>query len=93
MYESTNREKDSAVTHAFSSFLGYYLPTDSKVAGTIKTLNNLFCLTFNINQIDNQKNIPGILYGRYQGDSYAGGNPWQLLTAVLGELFYQGANY
>lgn len=30
--------------------------------------------------------------GRYPGDSYAGGNPWQLLTAVLGKLFYQGAN-
>ena len=32
----------------------------------------------------------GILIGRYPGDSYAGGNPWQLLTAVLGELFYLG---
>ena len=29
-----------------------------------------------------------MLIGRYPGDSYAGGNPWQLLTAVLGELFY-----
>jgi hypothetical protein len=29
--------------------------------------------------------------GRYPGDSYAGGNPWQLLTAVLGKIFYQGA--
>ena len=28
---------------------------------------------------------------RYPGDSYAGGNPWQLLTAVLGEVFYLGA--
>jgi hypothetical protein len=32
----------------------------------------------------------GILIGRYPGDSYAGGNPWQLLTAVLGELFFLG---
>lgn len=30
--------------------------------------------------------------GRYPGDSYAGGNPWQLLTAVLAKTFYQGAN-
>ena len=30
------------------------------------------------------------MIGRYPGDSYAGGNPWQLLTAVLGELFYLG---
>jgi len=29
--------------------------------------------------------------GRYPGDSYAGGNPWQLLTAVLAKVFYQGA--
>ena len=28
---------------------------------------------------------------RYPGDHYAGGNPWQLLTAVLGETFYLGA--
>ncbi len=30
--------------------------------------------------------MEGILIGRYPGDSYAGGNPWQLLTAVLGKL-------
>ena len=30
------------------------------------------------------------MIGRYPGDSYDGGNPWQLLTAVLGELFYLG---
>jgi glucoamylase len=29
--------------------------------------------------------------GRYPGDTYAGGNPWQLLTAVLAKTFYQGA--
>ena len=33
-----------------------------------------------------------MLIGRYPGDIYAGGNPWQLLTAVLAELFYQGAS-
>ena len=33
----------------------------------------------------------GIVIGRYPGDHYAGGNPWQLLTAVLGETFYLGA--
>jgi len=34
--------------------------------------------------------FPGVLIGRYPGDSYAGGNPWQLLTAVTGEFFYLG---
>ena len=32
---------------------------------------------------------PGVLIGRYPGDSYAGGNPWSLLTAVTGEVFYK----
>ena len=44
-----------------------------------------------INQNDNKASIPGVLLGRYPGDSYAGGNPWQLLTAVLAKTFYQGA--
>ena len=33
----------------------------------------------------------GILIGRYPNDGYAGGNPWQLLTAVTAECFYVGA--
>lgn len=40
---------------------------------------------------DNDAKIPGVLYGRYPGDSYAGGNPWQLLSASLAELYYQCA--
>ena len=32
------------------------------------------------------------MIGRYPGDSYAGGNPWQLLTAVFAKTFYQGAS-
>lgn len=33
-----------------------------------------------------------MLFGRYPGDSYAGGNPWPLLTAVTAKAFYQGAS-
>lgn len=33
-----------------------------------------------------------MLFGRYPGDVYAGGNPWQLLTAVVAKTFYQGAS-
>lgn len=36
--------------------------------------------------------IPGVLIGRYPGDTYAGGNPWQLLSAAFAKAFYQGAN-
>ena len=32
-----------------------------------------------------------IISTRYPGDSYAGGNPWQLLTAAHAEVFYLGA--
>ena len=88
--ESDNRQKDSAVIHAFSSFDIYSL-TDDKVAKTIKTLALTFCSEYSINQQDTKKGEPGVLMGRYPGDSYAGGNPWQLLTAVLAKTFYQGA--
>lgn len=91
MKESDNRQKDSSVIHAFSSF-GAYSLTDDKVAKTIKQYSLTFCIEYQINQDDNKAKIPGILLGRYPGDSYAGGNPWQLLTAVLAKLFYQGAS-
>lgn len=90
-YESTNREQDSSVIHALSSF-DIISVTDGKVAKTISTLMRTFCAQYQINQKDNKDGIPGNLMGRYPGDSYAGGNPWQLLTAVLGKLFYQGAS-
>lgn len=87
----TNRQQDGAVIHAFSSFPGYYSWTDSKVSATIRKYAKTFCDEYPINQKDNEAGIPGILIGRYPGDVYAGGNPWQLLTAVLAELFYKGA--
>jgi hypothetical protein len=42
MTESSNRQKDGAVIHAFSSFDGYSM-TDQKVAKTISTLSLTFC--------------------------------------------------
>ena len=88
--ESSNRQKDSAVIHALSSFNVYPL-TDSKVSSTIKVLTQTFCSEYSINQAGIKEGKPGVLMGRYPGDSYAGGNPWQLLTAVLAKIFYQGA--
>jgi len=90
MYESTNRQKDGAVIHAFSSFNAYSI-TDQKVAKTIQTLAFTFCNEYPINVQDTKNSIPGVLIGRYPGDVYAGGNPWQLLTAVTAKSFYQGA--
>jgi len=43
------------------------------------------------NVADTKAGTPGILYGRYKGDGYAGGNPWILLSAALGQLLYRGA--
>ena len=91
MKESSNRQKDGSVVHAFSSF-GAYSITDEKVAKTMKVLATTFCGEYQINQKGIKDGLPGILIGRYPGDSYAGGNPWQLLTAVYGKTFYQGAN-
>ena len=91
MKESTNREKDGSVVHAFSSF-GTHSITDEKVAKTMKVLANTFCSEYAINQAEIKSGIPGVLIGRYPGDSYAGGNPWQLLTAVFAKTFYQGAS-
>lgn len=91
LYESTNRPYDGAVIHAIATF-GEYLfpPSSSEAAATIKVLTKTFCQEYPINQDEIAAGKPGILIGRYPGDSYAGGNPWQLLTAVLGELFYIG---
>lgn len=91
MKESTNREKDGCVVHAFSSF-GTHPITDEKVAKTMKVLATTFCGEYSINQQEIKSGMPGILIGRYPGDSYAGGNPWQLLTAVFAKTFYQGAS-
>lgn len=90
MKESDNRPRDGAVIHAFSSFEAYPI-TDNKVTQTIKELSQSFCSEYSINQQEIKSGVPGILIGRYPGDSYAGGNPWQLLTAVTAKAFYQGA--
>lgn len=92
--ESDNRQMDGAVVSAFNEAFNdddYFKPTDAQVAQTVTTLNSLFCHQFQINQVDTTNGIPGVMYGRYQGDSYAGGNPWILLTADLAKLFYRGS--
>lgn len=53
----------------------------------------LFCNRYNINVQDKNNGYPGILYGRYQGDTYAGGNPWVLSTAALASVFYRAATH
>mmetsp|Transcript_43627 Transcript_43627/g.61314 ORF Transcript_43627/g.61314 Transcript_43627/m.61314 type:complete len:548 (+) Transcript_43627:16-1659(+) len=94
VYESTNRPKDAAVINAFNNgYLddGFFAPTDESVSGTINVLNDLFNGMFPLNGYDTEKGLPGIFYGRYEGDIYQGGNPWILTTAALAQLYYAGA--
>jgi glucoamylase len=86
VFESTNRMQDSAVIAAFNvgyNFDGVYGPTDSRVAATISVLSAIFNQSYPINSADTNNGIPGILIGRYPGDTYGGGNPWVLLLAAL----------
>jgi glucoamylase len=94
VYEEASRKMDAATICAFNDgYLGdgVFSPTSKEVAGTISTLNNLFCGSYTVNQADSKAGVPGVMFGRYAGDHYAGGNPWILLTAALGELLYRGA--
>ncbi len=92
IYESTNRQQDGAVIHSIATFGEFlYGPTSSEAADTIKVYAKTFCDEYPINREEIAAGIPGILIGRYPGDNYAGGNPWQLLTAALAEVFYLGA--
>ena len=93
--ECNSRTRDSAVIVGFND--GYdaadrmFAPTSIEVAQTVSSYNTMFCSEYAINTGDTAKGLPGILYGRYQGDNYAGGNPWVLSTAALASLFYRGA--
>merc|ERR1712070_929902 len=73
VYEDQSRQKDSAVIEAFNKgYLndGVFGPLSVEVAKTVQTLNTLFCTSYKINQNDTQAGVPGILYGRYEGDTY-----------------------
>jgi len=100
IFEDVSRTKDSAVIVGLNS--GYdedvdgdtfLAPTSAEVAGTVNAYNNLFCTEYAINTQDTDNSLAGILYGRYGGDSYAGGNPWVLSTAALAQLLYRGASF
>jgi glucoamylase len=92
--EATNRCKDTAVVEAFN--VGYmndgvFAPLNKEVIATLSGLGKLFCSDFAVNQKAANDGTPGILFGRYEGDGYAGGNPWILLSASAATLFYRQA--
>lgn len=91
IFNDQKRLVDGSVLHAIVSFDGYIQLNDEKVLDTIIYYNNVFCNLYQINQDDTRNNIPGVLWGRYVGDVYAGGNPWQLLSSSIAEYYYKSA--
>lgn len=92
IFEANGRDIDGAVIHAIASFgETIWKPSSEQVAKTLQVFTTAFCHEYSLNQKDNESGLPGVLIGRYQNDSYAGGNPWPLLTAVLAETFYLSA--
>eukprot|EP00933_Yihiella_yeosuensis_P079787 TRINITY_DN93209_c0_g1_i1.p1 TRINITY_DN93209_c0_g1~~TRINITY_DN93209_c0_g1_i1.p1 ORF type:complete len:546 (-),score=136.64 TRINITY_DN93209_c0_g1_i1:234-1871(-) len=92
VFESTNRVRDSAVIEAFNvgdMEDGLFAPLSKEVVATIAGLSQTFCKSFKLNQDAVNAGIPGVLFGRYEGDGYAGGNPWVLLTASAANLLYR----
>ena len=91
--ESENRPLDGSVVHAITTFgVDLFAPTSSEAAATILAYTQAFCEEYPLNPQDTAAGIPGVLIGRYPGDHYAGGNPWQLLTAALAECYYLGVS-
>jgi glucoamylase len=90
-YESNNRPIDGAVIVAlndgYDSEDNFLNPLSFEVASTIYHYNLVFSSEYPINK--NDMGYYGILYGRYPGDVYAGGNPWILTTAALASLMYR----
>jgi len=95
--EETNRQKDGAVfvgfNNGFDSSDGKYAPTSLEVASTVAVFNTVFCSEYAINTADTAASVPGVLIGRYPGDTYANGNPWVLTTAALAQVLYRAASY
>ena len=89
-----DRPRDGSLFVGFNSGFNeadarYSLLSLLNVDSTVNEFNIAFCAEYKINQVDQDSEIPGILIGRYPGDGYAGGNPWVLATAALGQLLYR----
>lgn len=91
--EATNRCRDTAVIEAFNvgDMGDMFNPLSKEVVATLAGLSQTFCNSFKINQDAANANISGVLFGRYEGDTYDGGNPWVLLTASAAHLLYRQA--
>lgn len=94
VFESENRKVDTAVIEAFNvgdMDDGMFAPLSHEVVRTLAELSRAFCGAFQLNQETAKADMPGVLFGRYPGDSYFGGNPWILLSASAATLLYRQA--
>jgi glucoamylase len=64
-------------------------PRSDQVAHTVHHYANAFFNAYSINQ--KLITTPGLLVGRYLGDTYGGGNPWILSTAQLASVLFEVA--
>jgi glucoamylase len=92
VFESENRKMDTATIEAFN--VGdmdddMFAPLSNEVVATMVGLTKTFCKEYGLNQEAAKQEIPGVLFGRYPGDSYDGGNPWILLSASVATLLYR----
>ncbi len=60
---------------------------DDRVLATLSKLEGLFARLYPFNA--RLAADEGLLYGRYEGDQYYGGNPWGMLTLECAEAQYQ----
>jgi len=92
VFESENRKIDTATIEAFNvgdMDDGMFAPLSKEVVATMVGLTKSFCKEYGLNQEAAKQEIPGVLFGRYPGDSYDGGNPWILLSASVATLLYR----
>lgn len=77
---------------------GFMGPTSDKVMKTAQALEDSLKGVYQINDKDDQAQIPGYLVGRYPNDTYTGyetgglGNPWILCTHAMAELYYRAGS-
>lgn len=89
--ESQNRQRDTATIEAFNvgdMDDGKFGPLSREAIATLTGLADSFCNEY---PALNKQGEQGVLFGRYPGDSYEGGNPWILLTASAATLMYRQA--
>jgi glucoamylase len=103
LIEADNRKYDTAVIlglisdyeiNKSTNNIDYlFEPSSFKIAQTVYNFNCLFSDEYPINLQDTKNLIPGLLYGRYNGDTYNGGNPWVCLSVHVALIYYNASEY